>query len=218
MIRTAAPGSRRRATRSSKRRPPRSSEWSSGAVFVDAVADSRRAHTVQGEIEEAVPVAATGADGRGHGADEHVDIGDCDVGAQRPSGLAVGDQCGDRGFEFGPGGAARFGLCGPSGGFDGGGQAAIARQHLTDPDQEFDGRGYTAGKGTLILLPRGIPHALRAVSTPPPRVLQISSPGGWEHYLEDLFEAGPTVLTEGRLDPAKINPIAAAYDITYEDR
>jgi hypothetical protein len=48
--------------------------------------------------------------------------------------------------------------------------------------------------------------------------LQISSPGGWEHYLEDLFEAGPAVLTDGALDPAKINPIAAPYDIRYEER
>jgi quercetin dioxygenase-like cupin family protein len=80
---------------------------------------------------------------------------------------------------------------------------------------EFDDRTHTAGKGTFVLLPRGVPHALRRASTPPPRVLQISSPGGWEHYLEDLFDAGPAVLTNGRLDPAKINPIAAKYDIEY---
>ncbi|MFC9433442.1 cupin domain-containing protein [Nocardia sp. NPDC057030] len=83
---------------------------------------------------------------------------------------------------------------------------------------EFDDHSYTAGTGCFTLLPRGVPHALHPVSTPPPRVLQISSPGGWEHYLEDLFEAGPAVLTDGHLDPAKINPIAAAYDIRYEER
>lgn len=48
---------------------------------------------------------------------------------------------------------------------------------------------------------------VRCASEPPPRVLQISSPGGWEHYLED-----------GELDPVKINPIAAKYDIHYEPR
>jgi quercetin dioxygenase-like cupin family protein len=85
-------------------------------------------------------------------------------------------------------------------------------------DIEFDDRTHTAGKGTFALLPHGVPHALRCASTPPPRVLQISSPGGWEHYLEDLFEAGPAVLTDGALDPAKINPIAAPYDIRYEER
>jgi quercetin dioxygenase-like cupin family protein len=82
---------------------------------------------------------------------------------------------------------------------------------------EFDDRTHTAPKGTFVLLPHGVPHALRRASTPPPRVLQISSPGGWEHYLEDLFEAGPAVLTDGKLDPAKINPIAAPYDIQYDE-
>jgi quercetin dioxygenase-like cupin family protein len=82
---------------------------------------------------------------------------------------------------------------------------------------EFDDRTYTARKGTFVLLPHGVPHAIRCASAPPPRVLQISSPGGWEHYLEDLCEAGPAVLTDGDLDPVKINPIAAAYDIRYEE-
>jgi hypothetical protein len=48
-------------------------------------------------------------------------------------------------------------------------------------------------------------------------VLQISSPGGWEYYIEDLIEAGPAVTTNGRFDPGKINQIAARYDITYEE-
>ena len=82
---------------------------------------------------------------------------------------------------------------------------------------DFDDRGLTATKGMFVLLPHGIPHALRCASSPPPRVLQISSPGGWECYLEDLLEAGQSVLTDGRLDPAKINPIAAEYGIRYDE-
>ncbi|NKY54276.1 cupin domain-containing protein [Nocardia vermiculata] len=81
---------------------------------------------------------------------------------------------------------------------------------------DFDDRTFTATAGMFVLLPHGIPHALRCVSDPPPRMLQISSPGGWECYLQDLFEAGASVLTDGVLDPAKINPIAARYDIRYE--
>ncbi|GAB3400081.1 cupin domain-containing protein [Flindersiella endophytica] len=82
---------------------------------------------------------------------------------------------------------------------------------------DVDGTHHVAGKGAFTLLPHGVPHALSPASDPPPRVIQISSPGGWEHYLEDLFEAGTTVQTEdGRLDPHKINPIAAKYDITYD--
>lgn len=79
---------------------------------------------------------------------------------------------------------------------------------------DFDDESHVAAKGTFVLLPRGVPHALRRVSEPP-RVLQISSPGGWEHYLEDLFEAGPAVLTDGAIDPAKINRVAAPHHITY---
>ncbi|MBB5911998.1 quercetin dioxygenase-like cupin family protein [Nocardia transvalensis] len=82
---------------------------------------------------------------------------------------------------------------------------------------DFDDRTFTATAGTFVLLPHGVPHALRCVSDPPPRVLQISSPGGWECYLQDLFEAGSSVLTDGVLDPAKINPIAAKYEIEYEE-
>ncbi|KPI05990.1 Cupin 2 conserved barrel domain protein [Actinobacteria bacterium OV450] len=85
-------------------------------------------------------------------------------------------------------------------------------------DIEFDDRTHSAPRGTFALLPRGVPHALRRASDPPPRVLQISTPGGWERYVEDLFAAGPTVLTAGDLDPAKINPVAARHHITYETR
>ncbi|WP_020667302.1 cupin domain-containing protein [Amycolatopsis nigrescens] len=82
---------------------------------------------------------------------------------------------------------------------------------------EFAGREYTATAGMFTLLPRGVPHALRPLSEKPPRVLQLSVPGGWEHYVEDLIEAGPAVTTGGRFDPVKINRIAARYDITYEE-
>ncbi|WP_020658680.1 hypothetical protein [Amycolatopsis benzoatilytica] len=44
-----------------------------------------------------------------------------------------------------------------------------------------------------------------------------TSPGGWEHYLEDLIEAGPEVRTNGALDPARINPVAVRHAITYEE-
>ncbi|MGH1555914.1 cupin domain-containing protein [Streptomyces sp. L7] len=82
---------------------------------------------------------------------------------------------------------------------------------------EFDNAVHLAPRGLVRAAPPRRRTALRSASDPPPRVLQISSPGGWEHYLEDLFGAGPTVLTDGRLDPAKINPIAARYDIAYEE-
>lgn len=63
---------------------------------------------------------------------------------------------------------------------------------------EFDDRRYQAPEGTFALLPHGIPHALRGASDPPPRVLQISSPGGCERYVEDLIEAGPLSAARSR--------------------
>ncbi|MFI7133600.1 cupin domain-containing protein [Nonomuraea sp. NPDC050153] len=82
---------------------------------------------------------------------------------------------------------------------------------------EYDNERHTATKGQFVLLPRGVPHALRPGSTPPPRVIQISSPGGWECFVEDLIEARPHITTGGNLDPVKLNPIAAKYDITYAE-
>jgi quercetin dioxygenase-like cupin family protein len=81
---------------------------------------------------------------------------------------------------------------------------------------EFADRTYSAATGSSFLLPHGVPHAVRRVSETPPRVLQVSSPGGWENLVEDLIEAGPSILTDGKLDPAKINPITAPHGVTYE--
>ncbi|GAA2304448.1 cupin domain-containing protein [Nonomuraea roseoviolacea subsp. roseoviolacea] len=81
---------------------------------------------------------------------------------------------------------------------------------------EFDDRVERLGKGGFVLLPHGVPHALRKGSSPPPRVIQISSPGGWECYVEDLVEAGPAVTTDGAFDPVKLNQVAARHGITYE--
>lgn len=53
----------------------------------------------------------------------------------------------------------------------------------------FDGRVYTAKPGDVMLLPRGVPHAIRPTSDVPPRLLQVSSPGGFEHFVEDLAES-----------------------------
>ncbi|MEV0409081.1 cupin domain-containing protein [Actinoallomurus sp. NPDC050550] len=83
---------------------------------------------------------------------------------------------------------------------------------------EFVDRTYRATPGQFVLLPHGVPHALRPGSGRPPRVLQISSPGGWECFIEDLIEARRHITTGGELDARSLNPIAAKYGITYEER
>ncbi|MFD9907184.1 cupin domain-containing protein [Streptomyces sp. NPDC059063] len=82
---------------------------------------------------------------------------------------------------------------------------------------EFDDREHTATRGQFVLLPHGVPHALRPGSGRPPKVIQISAPGGWECFVEDLIEARAEVGAGGRLDPAKLNAVAAKYQITYEE-
>lgn len=81
----------------------------------------------------------------------------------------------------------------------------------------FDGEDLTVPAGSFILLPHGVPHAIGRAAENPPRVLQMSSPGGWECFMEDLAEAGPAVRrADGSLDPASLNPIAARHHIRYE--
>ncbi|MGG2461243.1 cupin domain-containing protein [Streptomyces sp. RGM 3693] len=82
---------------------------------------------------------------------------------------------------------------------------------------DFDGRVHTAGRGQFVLLPHGVPHAIRPGSTPPPRVLQISSPGGWECVVETLIEHRAEVSRAGRFDPAALNRYTRQYHVTYEE-
>ncbi|SHL48005.1 cupin domain-containing protein [Streptomyces yunnanensis] len=82
---------------------------------------------------------------------------------------------------------------------------------------DFDGDEHIARPGQFVLLPRGVPHAIRPGSTPPPRVLQISSPGGWECVVETLIEHRTEVSRGGRLDPAALNRYTRQYHVTYEE-
>src|SRR5690242_20579359 len=80
--------------------------------------------------------------------------------------------------------------------------------YVLEGEMEIDYRNTThlLTAGMFALVPQGVPHAMRNVSTPPARVLQISSPGGWDEFLADMFAAGPALRTEdGRMDLAKVN-------------
>ncbi|WP_237289286.1 cupin domain-containing protein [Streptomyces gilvosporeus] len=80
---------------------------------------------------------------------------------------------------------------------------------------DLDGETHRLTPGMCVLLPHGIPHALRNASRPPARCLQISSPGGWEQFVEDMFEAGPVVMTDGHPDLDRLNEIGAAHGMEY---
>jgi mannose-6-phosphate isomerase-like protein (cupin superfamily) len=92
--------------------------------------------------------------------------------------------------------------------------------YVLDGEMEVDilGESHRLTASMCVLLPRGVPHALRNISQPPARTLQVSSPGGWDQYLEDLFEAGGSVRTEGgRMDLARVNTIGARYGMRYTE-
>lgn len=81
---------------------------------------------------------------------------------------------------------------------------------------DFQGRTYRLTAGMCALLPHGIPHAMRNASQPPARALQVSTPGGWDDFLQDLFAAGPRIrATDGALDLDKVNEIGEKYGMRY---
>ena len=67
------------------------------------------------------------------------------------------------------------------------------------------------GTGAYISKPRGLPHAFWNVGTAPARIMEISTPGGVERFMEGLFE----ILLSGRPDPAAIGSLAAAHGLTF---
>lgn len=50
------------------------------------------------------------------------------------------------------------------------------------PDQ------FAAGPGDVVFMPQGVPHALSAQGEVPPRLLVVSSPSGFETFMEDIME------------------------------
>ncbi|MEU9113043.1 cupin domain-containing protein [Streptomyces sp. NPDC048483] len=90
--------------------------------------------------------------------------------------------------------------------------------YILEGEMEVDINGAThrLTAGTCALLPHGVPHALRNASQPPARCLQISSPGGWEEFVEDMFEAGPVATKDGHPDLERLNEIGAKYGMEYQ--
>ncbi|MFI6471894.1 cupin domain-containing protein [Streptomyces sp. NPDC050516] len=90
--------------------------------------------------------------------------------------------------------------------------------YVLEGEMEIDYKGTThrLTAGMSALLPHGVPHAMRNASQPPVRALQISTPGGWDRFVEDMFEAGPTIRTaEGTMDLEKVNALGEKYGMRY---
>ncbi|WP_234392154.1 cupin domain-containing protein [Streptomyces sp. WM6378] len=90
--------------------------------------------------------------------------------------------------------------------------------YVLEGEMEIDYKGTThrLTPGMSALLPHGVPHAMRNASQPPVRTLQISAPGGWDRFVEDVFEAGPAIRTpEGTMDLEQINALGEKYGMRY---
>ena len=63
--------------------------------------------------------------------------------------------------------------------------------------------------GSFVAAPPGIVHAFRNDSDAPVRFLNMSTPGGWEHYMRDVSEA---VAANG-MSPELIESLSKRHDV-----
>lgn len=71
-----------------------------------------------------------------------------------------------------------------------------------------DGTTSVASGGAFIVVPRGVPHALRRLSSEPVRMLTIASPPGFERIFAAVAAIGEEVLLA---DPERLAALAAKY-------
>ncbi|HEY6549644.1 MAG TPA: cupin domain-containing protein [Solirubrobacterales bacterium] len=71
----------------------------------------------------------------------------------------------------------------------------------------------TAGPGELVAKPRGLPHAFWNSGEEEARLLELISPGAFEHY---FVEMAPFLNAEGERDLERIGAIQAKYDLSMD--
>jgi quercetin dioxygenase-like cupin family protein len=77
-----------------------------------------------------------------------------------------------------------------------------------------DGTWMVAGPGTYALGPRGIPHGFKVVSDTPARMLLLWTPGGFEHFVNELRQPEPAPGMEAEpLDMQRVMAAATRADI-----
>lgn len=71
-----------------------------------------------------------------------------------------------------------------------------------------DGTTSEASTGAFIVVPRGVPHALRRLTAEPVRMLTMASPPGFERIFEAVAAIGEDDLLA---DPDRLVALAAEY-------
>ncbi len=79
--------------------------------------------------------------------------------------------------------------------------------YLLSGTAEFrcDGQAFQAGPGDFVLLPVGLPHTFIVGASEPLRVLQITTPSGFEQFAAD---AGEPARQRRLPDPTPVDPAA----------
>jgi mannose-6-phosphate isomerase-like protein (cupin superfamily) len=70
-----------------------------------------------------------------------------------------------------------------------------------------------AGPGELVFKPRGVPHAFWNPGDRPARLLELISPGGFEHYFEEM---APQLSGDGAPDFEALAAIQATYRLSMD--
>ena len=72
----------------------------------------------------------------------------------------------------------------------------------------LDGEDHEASAGTFICVPPGVMHTFSNRAPVPVRLLNFTTPGGWEVYMRELGAA----YADGDLRPQQIGAIASRHD------
>jgi quercetin dioxygenase-like cupin family protein len=77
-----------------------------------------------------------------------------------------------------------------------------------------DDQEVSLGAGGYIVKPRGELHSMWNASSEPARMIEIITPGGFEHYFIELAEA--IAAAGGQRDPVTVGAVAARYGLAFD--
>ena len=86
-------------------------------------------------------------------------------------------------------------------------------------DGQFEGfcgdQAWRAGPGSLVFLPRAIPHGFHVSEAGPGRIIVVVSPGGFDQFVAAAGEPAPDLRLPGPIppDPVRLTQLAAAHGI-----
>ena len=78
---------------------------------------------------------------------------------------------------------------------------------------EIGGQTFTAGPGDLVVKPRDVPHAFWNARDAPARILEVITPGGFEHYFAEI---GALLAATGGPDLEGIGALARRYGLEMD--